>query len=164
MSVSEIGNYQRWVDGKPCCVNHCTCGGIITTNDACVILATHEGKRKQLFQQTKHKKGSKNKKNASSATSLDLALDWVPNGRQVLHRSCYNHIVQTGDLYFARATERALFQAAQQTVEFVDDPATVQQAARDTAHLFWYAAGNSHTIPQATTSNMEPTTDRNIKR
>jgi NAD-dependent SIR2 family protein deacetylase len=111
---SEVSGYRRWVDGKLCCYK--ACASVISPEDACVVIATDEAKRRRL------------------PKTRDSVVAWNANGRQVMHRVCFDKL---GPKAFTSKSELALFRAGDETAEYFDGQSTVQQAAAETAKLFW---------------------------
>lgn len=111
--MSGLGG--RWFDGKACALVGCGRGGALSGGCAAVAIATDERLRRRLV----GKKGG-------GAAPL---VKWVANGRQALHRECWDLLQNSVRRGSGRTVEAAMVSEAQDTAEYFDSDAAVRAAA-----------------------------------
>jgi len=97
---------ERWFDGTSCALR--SCAGAIGEDDAAVVVATDERKRKRLPASTR--------------------IAWAANDRQVLHLRCWRDACKG-----LRGAEKAMVEAAKETLERYDAAGEVRDKARAVA-------------------------------
>ena len=104
----------RWFDHHKCARIGCT-RQTMSPGCAAVVVATDEKYRRKC---------------ANGGSQRQRLVAWVPNGRQALHRACWDEVKS-----LAAGAEKTLVASAAKSAEFYDANVTIRENARQAAEI-----------------------------